>query len=98
MELSSHAARKICFFGPTSPMNTQPTSSWPTTPKTTASSSAQYLKAVPSPCSIDLAENGEIALAAKMQSGHYDLVLMDAHMPVMDGYTATRAMRFVGGI
>jgi CheY-like chemotaxis protein len=50
----------------------------------------EYLKR--SPCVIDFAENGEIALA-KMKSGHYDLVLMDAHMPVMDGYAATKAMR-----
>jgi signal transduction histidine kinase/CheY-like chemotaxis protein len=51
---------------------------------------AEYLKH--SPYVIDFAENGEIALA-KMKTGHYDLVLMDAHMPVMDGYVATRAMR-----
>jgi signal transduction histidine kinase/DNA-binding NarL/FixJ family response regulator len=50
----------------------------------------EYLKH--SRCIVDFAENGEIALA-KMKSGHYDLVLMDAHMPVMDGYAATRAMR-----
>ena len=50
----------------------------------------EYLKQ--SPYVVDFAENGEIALA-KMKADHYDLVLMDAHMPVMDGYTATRAMR-----
>jgi signal transduction histidine kinase/FixJ family two-component response regulator len=50
----------------------------------------EYLKA--SPCQLEMAENGEIALA-RMKAGHFDLVLMDAHMPVMDGYTATRAMR-----
>ncbi|RXH58937.1 ATP-binding protein [Granulicella sibirica] len=50
----------------------------------------EYLKR--SPCILELAENGEIALG-KMKFRHYDLVLMDAHMPVMDGYTATTKMR-----
>ena len=31
-----------------------------------------------------MAENGEVALN-KLISGKYDLVLMDIHMPVMDG-------------
>ncbi len=51
---------------------------------------AEYLKR--SPCILDFAENGEIALGM-MKSRHYDLVLMDAHMPVMDGLDATRSMR-----
>ena len=51
---------------------------------------AEYLKR--SPCILDVAENGEIALGM-MKSRHYDLVLMDAHMPVMDGFAATQAMR-----
>ena len=50
----------------------------------------EYLKR--STCTLELAENGEIALG-KMKCRHYDLVLMDAHMPVMDGYTATTRMR-----
>ena len=41
---------------------------------------------------IDIAENGELALAALARE-HYDLVLMDCMMPVMDGYQACRAMR-----
>ncbi len=40
----------------------------------------------------DTAENGEQALE-KMGRGHYDIVLMDCQMPVMDGYTATRQWR-----
>ena len=51
---------------------------------------AEYLKHTP--YVLDMAENGRVALD-KMQAAHYDLVLMDAHMPVMDGYAATRAMR-----
>jgi len=41
---------------------------------------------------VDLAENGEKALAALAEK-HYDLVLMDCQMPVLDGYQATRAFR-----
>ncbi len=37
-------------------------------------------------------ENGEQALAA-LREGHYDLVLMDIQMPVLDGVAATRAVR-----
>lgn len=39
-----------------------------------------------------IAENGKVALE-KFKEGHYDLVLMDMHMPVMDGIEATKAIR-----
>jgi CheY-like chemotaxis protein len=41
---------------------------------------------------VDLAENGAVAVE-RFRTGHYDLILMDMHMPVMDGYTATRMIR-----
>jgi CheY-like chemotaxis protein len=49
-----------------------------------------YLKL--SGSAIDVAENGAIALEL-FRSRQYDIVLMDVEMPVMDGYTATRAIR-----
>ena len=42
--------------------------------------------------SADVAENGQIALD-KLDEKHYDLILMDCQMPVMNGYTATANIR-----
>jgi two-component system, sensor histidine kinase and response regulator len=41
---------------------------------------------------VDIAENGQQAVAA-FKRKHYDLILMDIQMPVMDGYGATKAIR-----
>ncbi len=40
----------------------------------------------------ETAGNGQVALE-KLEAEHYDLVLMDCHMPVLDGYMATRRWR-----
>ena len=42
----------------------------------------------------DVVENGLLALD-KLKQCRYDLVFMDCHMPVMDGYTATRELRLL---
>ncbi len=43
-------------------------------------------------CKIDLANNGKEALKLIVRK-HFDLVLMDCHMPEMDGYEATAQIR-----
>src|SRR5271156_150064 len=44
------------------------------------------------PYTLDFVEDGASALKS-LQSGEYDLALIDVHMPVMDGYAVVRAFR-----
>jgi PAS domain S-box-containing protein len=43
-------------------------------------------------CRVDIAENGLLGID-KVMAHHYDVVLMDIQMPVMDGVTAVKAIR-----
>jgi CheY-like chemotaxis protein len=43
-------------------------------------------------CRVDVASNGKEALS-KIQSGQYDLVFLDCHMPVMDGFDTAILIR-----
>lgn len=43
-------------------------------------------------CPFDTAENGEVALE-KFKNSHFDLILMDIQMPVMDGFETTKVIR-----
>ena len=46
---------------------------------------------------IDCAENGQLALDMfSAEQEKYDIIFMDIHMPVMDGYTATEKLRAIG--
>ncbi len=51
---------------------------------------AAYLEHTPH--HLEIAADGEAAVE-KFGAGHFDLVLMDIQMPVMDGYAAARAIR-----
>ncbi|HNI45711.1 MAG TPA: ATP-binding protein, partial [Chitinophagales bacterium] len=42
---------------------------------------------------LQVADNGQIAIEKLLQDPHYDLILMDISMPIMDGYQASQHIR-----
>jgi CheY-like chemotaxis protein len=49
-------------------------------------------------CEVQVVGNGEEAVRAAAQQQQLDLIFMDCHMPVMDGYEATRCIRLEEGV
>ena len=47
-------------------------------------------------CQVECVENGRMAVEV-MAKGNYDLLLMDLHMPQLDGISATKAIRQYNG-
>ncbi len=45
-------------------------------------------------CRVDIADNGELAVQ-QFQKKHYDLILADCQMPVVDGYEMARRIRII---
>ncbi len=45
---------------------------------------------------VDIARNGKEAIEIVGSNGGFDIILMDLHMPIMDGYEATQALRSNG--
>lgn len=46
-------------------------------------------------CTVDVVENGLLAVE-RVMTKKYDMIFMDAHMPIMDGFKATKAIRELG--
>ena len=57
----------------------------------------ELIKAILEDSKVDIvtANNGKEAIALLMEEGKFDLILMDIHMPVMDGLEATKIIKSI---